>query len=324
MPAAPPVPQDYRLRGYLLVVLAAACWATGGLTAKWMFTSPVDTPRSWNVRPLGIPVDPAVLSGGRAVAAFLLLAAYLFVARRSEMRFRLRDLPFLAVFGVIGMAGVHYSYFKTISLTNVATAILLEYLAPVLVLIVSVAFMGERVTWTLPAGVVLSVAGCALVVGAIGGDGLQVSVSGVAWGLTSAAFFATYSLMGTYAARRLSPWTLLVWGLGFASLFWLVVLGPSRVLGVFCDPATALAVLYVALMSTIVPFGAFLVALHYIEPTRATVTATLEPVLAGIAAFVVFGEALSATQLAGAALVIVAIAVVQWQRRGGSALPPAD
>lgn len=316
----------HRLRGYALVVLAAACWATGGLTAKWMFTSPAAAPLGWRIRPLGISVDPAVLSGSRAVAAFLMLAAYLLVVRRAELRFRARDLPFLAAFGVIGMAGVHFTYFKTISLTSVATAILLEYLAPVIVLIVSVLFMGERITWTLPAGVALSVSGCALVVGAVGGSGLRVSAEGIAWGLASAVLFAAYSLMGTYAAGRVSHWTLLVWGLGFAAAFWLAVLGPGDVLGIFSHPATALAVIYVALMSTIVPFAAFLVALHHIEPTQATVTATLEPVLAGLAAFAVFGETLSAVQLLGAGLVLVAIVVVQSQRRPvpESVLPPGD
>jgi drug/metabolite transporter (DMT)-like permease len=305
-------------------VLAAACWATGGLTAKWMFTSPAEAPAAWNVQPLGISVDPSVLSGGRALAAFLLLAAYLVITQPKALRVRRADIPFLAVFGVIGMAGVHFTYFKTISLTNVATAILLEYLAPVIVLVVSVMFMGERFTWTLPAGVALSVTGCALVVGAIGGEGLQVSAAGIAWGLTSAVFFATYTLMGTYAVDRFSPWTLLVWALAFATLFWLVVLGPAKVFGIFSDGATALAVIYVAVMSTIVPFGAFLLALHYIEPTRATVTATLEPVLAGIAAYAIFGESLTTTQLLGAALVLAAIVVVQSNGQSKSVLPPAD
>jgi len=313
-----------RSKGYALAVLAAACWATGGLTAKWLFTSSGSVPPGWRVQPLGIPIDPSALSGGRALSAALLLGAYLLVTRRSELKVRANELPFLAVFGVVGLAAVHYSYFKTISLTNVATAILLEYLAPIIVLIVSVLFLGERLTWTLPTGVALSVTGCALVVGALGGGGLEVSRAGIVWGLLSAAFFASYSLMGTYAAGRFSPWKLLFWGLGFASVFWLVILGPDAVLGVFRTPASALAVVYVAVMSTIVPFGAFLQALHYIEPTRATVTATLEPVLAGLGAFILFGETLTITQLLGGAMVILAIFVVQSSGEIPESLPPQD
>jgi len=317
--------QPNPLRGYLLTVLAAACWASGGLTAKWLFTSPSSATASWPFPPLGIPVEPTVLSGARALSAFVLLVVYLVFTRRDALKVARRDVPFFAIFGIAGLAMVHFTYFKTISLTNVATAILLEYLAPVLVLTVSVLFLGHRLTWSLPAGVALSITGCALVVGAVGGDGLVVSPAGVAWGLASAVFFAFYSLLGSRAATRFSPYTTLVWGLGFAALFWLVVLGPTAVLSLFADPATAAAVLFVAIVSTVIPFGAFLTALQDIPPTNATVTSTIEPVIAGVGAYVLFGESLTVAQLLGGLLVLAAIAVVQLPERDPAPiLPPQE
>lgn len=304
-----------RLRGYLLALLAAACWATGGLTAKWLFTPPSSATVSWPLRPLGIVIEPTVLSGARALSAFVLLAIVLAIGRPRDLRILGRDVPFLAAFGVFGLALVHFTYFKTISLTNVATAILLEYLAPVLVLFVGVAFMKHTFTWWLPVGVALSVGGSALVVGAVGTGGLVVSPAGIAWGLSSAVMFAAYSLMGTFAARRFSPYTVLVWGLGFASLFWLLILGPGAVLGAFVDLRTAVAILSMAVVSTIVPFAAFLMALHHIAPTNATVTSTVEPVLAGIGAFLLFGESLAPLQMLGGVMVLAAIAVVQLPDR---------
>ncbi len=304
--------REHAWRGYALAGLAATCWATGGLTAKWLFTPEGSQTAAWRVSALGITVDPVVLSGARAFSAFSILLVYLLVSRRGALSVERRHFPFLAVFGVVGLAGVHLTYFKAISYTNVATAILLEYLAPVIVLLFSVLFLGERLTWTLPSGVLLSVVGCALVVGAIGGDGLAVSFEGIAWGLASAVFFAAYSLMGRYAAPRFSPWTLLVFGLGFASVFWFLYLGgPTGVSSAFATPASTAAVLFIAVMSTIIPFAAFLKALHYVDPTRATIVATLEPVIAGIAAFVVFGEVFGTVQLLGAVLVLVAIIVIQ-------------
>lgn len=313
-----------RLTGYALALLAAACWATGGLMAKWLFTDASFANSTWPVPPLGIHIEPTVLAAGRACSAFLLLLVALAAWRRRDLVIGRRDIPFFAIFGVAGLAMVHFTYFKTISLTNVATAILLEYLAPVIVLVVGVAFMGHKFTWALPAGVALSVAGSALVVGAFGGA-LVVSPEGIMWGLLSAGFFAAYSLMGTYAATRYSPYTTLVWGLGFASLFWLVALGPRAVLGVFTDPKTTAAVLFMAVVSTVVPFAAFLTALKYIAPTNATVTSTVEPFLAGIGAFLLFGEALTAMQMFGGVLVVLAIIVVQLPDVGAPAsLPPQD
>lgn len=303
--------QGHTWRGYALAALAASCWATGGLTAKWLFTPTGSDTAAWRVPPLGMTIDPVVLSGARAFTAFAILIVYLAVSRRYALRVSRHHLPFFALFGVVGLAGVHVTYFKAISHTNVATAILLQYLAPVIVLIVSVIFLGQRLTWTLPTGVGLSILGCALVVGAIGGDGLAVSPEGIAWGLASAVFFAAYSLMGRYAAPRFSPWTTLVYGLGFASIFWLLYLGGSSGAAAFATPASTAAVLFIAVASTIIPFAAFLKALLYIDPTRATIVATLEPVIAGVAAFLALGETFGAMQMLGGVLVLGAIILIQ-------------
>jgi drug/metabolite transporter (DMT)-like permease len=321
MSDARPGAQPATVKGYALVVLAATCWAIGGLTAKWLFTM------------AGSTVEPATLSAARALLSTVMLVAYLGLFRRRELRISVRDLPFLAVFGVFGLAAVHFTYFATIQLTNVPTAILLEYLAPVLVLTVSVAFLGERFTWALPAGAALSIFGCGLMVGVIGGGGLKVSLAGIAWGLASAVFFALYTVLGKYAVGRFSPWTLLTYGLGAATIFWLLWLGgPAPIVAVLADPRSFAAVSVMALVSTIVPFAAFLAALHHIDATKASIAATLEPVLAGIAAYLIpaLYAPLSPLQLAGGALVIAAVIVVQLphvlaRRRPaiGVELPPA-
>lgn len=303
-----------RWKGYALAIMAASCWATGGLTAKWLF-GPLDgSTVSWLLPPPGIEVDPVVLAGARAVSAAVILLIYVVVTRRHVLRIRIGDTGFLALFGIVGLAGVHVTYFKAIAYTSVATAVLLQYLAPVLVLVVSVLALGERLTWVLPAGVALSTTGCALVVGAIWGDGLTVSSAGLAWGLISAVFFALYTLLGKYAVRRFSPWALLTYGLAFAAVFWLVYLGGiTTIAKLFSTPTSLLAVLYMAVFATIVPFGAFLKAMHYIDATKAVVTSTLEPVLAAIAAFLLFGESFEVPQLIGGLLVIAAIVAVQLQ-----------
>ena len=149
----------------------------------------------------------------------------------------------------------------------------------------------------------LSVAGCALFVGAIGGDGLAVSPEGIAWGLAAAVFFAAYSLMGEWASRGSLPGRF--WSTGSrsrrssGSSSW----GHGRSCAAE-DQTVLAAVLAMAVVSTIIPFGAFLAALRYIDPTRALVTSTLEPVIAGVAAFLLFGESFSASQLLGGALVL--------------------
>lgn len=309
-------------RGYCLVGLAAALWAAGGVTAKWMLTSSSAATAAWVVRPLGLSIEPVALSSARALSAFCILLVFVALRRPSALRVALADLPFLAVFGVVGLAGVHFTYFKAISLTSVPVAILLEYLAPVLVLLVGVAFMGHRFTWNLPAAVALSVTGCALVTGVVGPGTARVPLAGIAWGLAAAVLFAGYSLMGGVAAGRFSPYTTLLYGLGFASLFWLVTFGVDPVVRVFSHPSSAAAIVVMAVISTVVPFAAFLAALRDISPTSATITSTIEPVLAGIGAAVLFGERMGALQLVGGCLVLAAIVVAQLSERlAGPVLP---
>ena len=315
--------EHHPLTGYALAVLAAASWATGGLSAKWLFSPVNASTADWPFPPLGLDVDPVLLSAARAMVAFVMLLLYLLLRRPGALKIVWSDVPFLALFGVAGLALVHFTYFKTISMTGVATAILLEYLAPIIVLVFSVAFLKERLTWTLPGAVVLSVSGCALMVGAFGTSGLTVSGEGLAWGLSSAVLFAGYTLMGKYASTRYSAWTLLTYGLGFAALFWLVYLkGPGDVVTLLSDPKGLVAVSFIAFVSTVVPFGAFLKALQYIEATKASVTSTLEPVIAGLVAWWVLGEALTPFQLLGGILVIGAIMLAQAPVRGRGALPP--
>jgi drug/metabolite transporter (DMT)-like permease len=312
-----------RLTGFGLAALSAALWATGGLSAKWLFT-PLDAVTSaWPIPPLGIEIDPLMLSACRALLAFGMLLAFTLVARRQALVVRSQDLPFLAFFGVAGLALVHFTYFKTISLTGVATAILLEYLAPVIVLAASVITVRDRWTWTLPVSVALSVTGCAAVVGAFSETGLVVSPEGLMWGLLSAVFFAGYTLMGRWAANRFSSWTLLTYGLGAATAFWVIVLGgPGSMLRTLSDFRTFVAVAVVSLISTVIPFGAFLKALKHIRATEASVTATLEPVLAAVAAWALLSEALGWSQIVGGLLVIAAIIVAQAPGRAAPEIPP--
>jgi drug/metabolite transporter (DMT)-like permease len=269
-------------------------------------------------------VDPAQLSGARALLATLVLFGYLVVCRRDALRIRIAQVPFLAAFGVFGLALVHFTYFKTISLTSVATAILLEYLAPIFVLVVSVTVLRDRFTWSLPVSVTLSVAGCGLVVGVVGGTGLEVSPAGLLWGLASAVFFAGYTLMGRWAAHRYSSWTLLTYGLGAMLFWWAMLGGPGPVFAVLRDGRTFAAVAFIAFVGTVVPFGAFLKALRHIRATEASVTSTLEPVLAAVAAWALFRESLTLTQMLGGLLVLAAIVVSQLPNPVAVELPPAN
>jgi drug/metabolite transporter (DMT)-like permease len=104
---------------------------------------------------------------------------------------------------------------------------------------------------------------------------------------------------------------LLFYGTFFAAVLWTVVLGPMTIVNALSDGSFALAVLGIAIVSTILSYGAFLVALKSISATNASIAAMLEPVAAGIGAALLFGEALTSWLVIGGAIILASVAFIQ-------------
>lgn len=305
--------RDTSIVGYFLAIGAAICWSTGGLISNILMTKPSVQTADWLIRPFGETITPTVLSGARALSATIILAFFLALMNRSAFKLEKprRDVLFLVPFGALALAGMHFTYFKAIEMSNVTTAILLEYLAPVFTLFYGVFVLKHKASWHMPVGAMLSIFGCAIVVGAFNPGGLLISRGGLIWGLIAAFFFALYSTMGGRGSLRYSPFTLLFYGLLFAAIMWLIVLGPRAILQVFIHPKMALAVIVIACISTIIPFGAYLHALKYISPTHATIAAMVEPVAAALCSWFLFKEPLTWSLAFGGAIILGAIALIQ-------------
>ncbi|MBK5210706.1 MAG: EamA family transporter [Coriobacteriia bacterium] len=300
-------------RGYFFAVIAALGWSTGGLISHWLMTSPGPATKNWVISPLGYTITPTVLSGSRALSATLILGLILIIGSRKTFRLPqgAKSLVFLVPFGALALAGMHFTYFKAISLSNVTTAILLEYLAPIFTLAFGVLVYKHKPTGQMLAGVFLAILGCAVVVGAFNGGGLLITPKALFWGLAAAVFFAFYSIMGGVGSERFDSLTLLFYGLFFAALMWLVVLGPKAVMAPFKNPHEATAIIIMACVSTIIPFGAYLISLKYISPTHASITAMLEPVTAGILSWALFGDKITWSLAVGGAVIVFAIVLIQ-------------
>lgn len=302
------------LRGYLYAIGAACGWSTGGLISHILMTKPSAQTQSWLIKPFGVVIEPTTLSGARAVSATLILGLFLLLFSRQTFKLNApkKDLLFLIPFGALAMAGMHFSYFKAITMSNVTTAILLEYLAPIFTLIYGVFVLRHKVSWHMPLGVALSILGCAIVVGAFNPGGLIISSQGILWGLIAAFFFALYSTMGGRGSMRFSPFTLLFYGLLFAAVMWSIVLGPATILHAFSDVKSAIAIIVIACISTIIPFGLYLNALKYISPTHATIAAMVEPVVAALVSWVLFKDPITWSLGLGGAIVLGAITLIQF------------
>ena len=265
------------------------------------------------------PIDPLILSQGRATFSFLVLLPILGLLRgRRQLRLPARDLGQLVLIGILGVAASNYFYYLAIQRTNVATAIIVQYTAPIWVLLYTVARGLQKPTLQRVAAVGLAVTGIALVIGVFGRSGIRLDALGVFAALLAAFSFAFYNIGGHNILARYDRWTVLLYITGSTTLFWLLVNPPWKLIAAHYSPAQWLFLLLFSLVSVLAPFAFYFAGLQHLEPTRAIVVSCLEPVFSIVIAALALGEVMRPLQVVGIIFVLAAITVVQMPDRGSA------
>ncbi len=304
---------NHPLRGYLSIAAAALCWGAAATLGKAVFTGRL-LAGSQALR----PIDPLVLTQTRVSFALLILAPLVLLrGGRAALSLPAGDVLRCAVLAVVGVAGSNFFYFYAIAKTTVATAIILQYTAPLWVLLYLVARRRQRATAARVIAVAAAVAGSALVVG----GHLRANPAGVAAGLGAAFSFAFYNLYGHSLLARHDRWRVLVYTLLGATLFWLLVNPPWKLAAARYSGREWGFLLVFSVLSVLLPFSFYFAGLQYLDATRAIVTSCLEPVFAIVLAAAFVGESLQPVQGVGIAVVLLAIVLVQLQARRGGERP---
>ena len=291
------VTEEGRWRGYAMVVGAAFCWGVMAAVAKLLF-------RDRGVEPLLLVVIRAYLATAILFGGLALLAP-------GWLRITGANFRAAAIVGVGGLLTNNFLYFEAIHLTSVATALLLQYQAPVLVALYVFLVHRHRVSRRLVLSLVLTIAGCALVVRAYDPAVIRLNLLGVLAGVGTAFAFAFYILSSRVALRSMRSWTLVAYGYLAASLVWLPIVPPWRIVAVGFPPEIWWAFLAIASIGTVIPFGLFIGGLRFLPPTQASILAMLEPVIATVAAYLILGETLFPLQLLGGGLVLAGVVMVE-------------
>ena len=301
--------------GYLMVLSAAVLFAVNGVVSKVILASGLSSLRLTEVRVTGAAIG---------------LVAALALARRSSLRVRRRrELVFLGAFGICGLAFVQWLYFLAIHRLEIGIALLIQYLAPLLVALWARFVAHRPVRRRLWLALALALSGLTLVVQIWRGSAIGLDTLGVAAALAAAVAFAAYILMAEHGVERRDAVSLTTYGFVFAALFFAAIqpwwsfpehLVTERVslLGNLSSshlPVWALMV-WMVVLGAIVPFGLFVGSLRHIPATRASILAMLEPVVATAVAWAWLDESLGATQIAGGAIVLAGIVLAQTAREG--------
>jgi drug/metabolite transporter (DMT)-like permease len=296
--------------GYVMAATAATLWAINGTVSKVILASGVSSLRLSQVRTTG------------ALAGLVLV---LLMTAPDRLRVRRRELPFLAFFGIGGLAFVQWFYFLAIHRLAIGIALLIQYLAPLLVALWARYVFHERDRRRIWLALALALGGLALIVNV--SQGGTISTAGVVFSAFAAVTYALYILLAEHALGDRDAVSLLAWGFAFAALFFAVIAPwwsfPGHLAGADVSllghlssqhlPVWSLMI-FMIVAGTIVPFFLLVSALRHLPATRVGIMAMLEPVVATIVAWAWLDESLGAAQLVGAAVVLGAILLAQTSR----------
>jgi DME family drug/metabolite transporter len=306
-----PPEHSHALRGYLYIGSAALLWGISATLGRAAFTGHLLRGGA----SLGA-INPLILSQSRVTISLALLLPVL-LARRGAAALTVPgpDLVRFILLGVLGVAASNYLYYLAIQRTNVATAIILQYTAPVWVLLYTVARGAQRPSLRRTAAVGLAVVGCALAVGFVGSGTFRIDPLGVTAALLAAFSFAFYNVGGHSVLARYDRWKVLLWVLVATAAFWMLVNPPWKIVAAHYGREQWGFMAVFSLVSVLLPFSCYFAGLQHLEPTRAVVVSCLEPVFSILLAAVILGELLRPMQTIGILLVLVAIVLIQMPER---------
>jgi drug/metabolite transporter (DMT)-like permease len=295
--------------GYALTLGAAALFAVNGTVSTLALEA-------------GIP--PTRLTALRCTGAALVLLAVLAVAAPSRLRVTWREVPFLALFGVVGVALTQFLYYVAIGRMPVGIALVFEMTAPVFIALYVWLVRREQVRSRLWLALLLSLSGLVLVA-EVWQDGGSLDPLGVGAALIAALCLAAYYLLGERGTVTRDPVALTCWSFVAAAVFWAgaapwwdfdpEVLGEQVSISVgSVELPLWVLVAWIVVLGAMVPFALSIAALRHLHPTAAGLVATVEPVFASIVAWLWLEQILSGWQIAGGAVVLTGIVLAQTAR----------
>lgn len=283
------------LKVYLITMLGAACWGLIGLFIAPLYDRGFT---AWDV----------VAVRSIFTAVFLLVGMAVF--NRSQLKTRLKDHVFFAGAGVLSISLFNFFYFEVFSRTSLSLAVTLLYTGPVFVTILSRIFFKEPLTLRKGWALVLAMGGCALVVGLLPFGQVNVTWAILLMGILSGFCYALYSIFSKAVIDRYSPLTVTLYTFLYASIFMLLTSDVTEQIGQFQYADVWISSLLLSLVSTIAAFALYTYGLKHLEASKASILATVEPIVAVVIGVVLFHESLQGWQVLGILLVLYSAVLV--------------
>lgn len=285
--------------GPLLIIIAASFWGCMGIFVR-------------KLAEFGFSAIQIVSI--RITLAALFFSLILFIKNRAGFKISLRDIPLFLGLGIGSILLFTICYFSAITIMPLSTAAILLYTSPIWIMLMSAILFHEKITRQKIIALALAFAGCVLVSG-ISGDG--ITAVGLRLGIGSGIGYGLYSILGTIALRKYSPYTVTTYTFLIAAIGSWFINHPADMLSKFSSATDfnglILLSLLTALLTAVIPFLLYTLGLRNVEASKAGILATVEPMVATIVGITYFSEAL--TLLSGLGIFLILSAVVILNKR---------
>ena len=285
--------------GDILIITAGLFWGSMGIFVR-------------HLNSLGFSsIQVACL---RLVTAGILFALILLIKDPKGFKIKARDIPLFLALGIVSILFFTCCYFTAIRLMTMSTAAILLYTSPIWVMILAIIFLKEKITVQKILALVLAFAGCVLV----SGFGGKVTVIGILVGLGSGLGYGLYSIFGTFALKKYTPFTVTCYTFLIAGAGSIVVSNPADLWAKISAVDNKLSllgfVLLTSVVTAVIPFLLYTLGLNRTTAGKAAVLATVEPAAATLFGFFIMKETIGPVAICGIILVFAAIVVLSVRK----------
>lgn len=287
-----------KTKAYLYIIASAVFWGLIGLFVKTLAAQGFTSMQIVSIR---------------AIVSALMMICVLCKLGIHHFKINLNTILPVVGMGVVSLTFSNFCYFNCIELSSLAVAALLLYTAPIFVMLMSLVLFKESFNITKGIALGATFLGCAFVTGVFGSE-MSLSLQGLLFGLGSGIGYALYSIFGKYAIRSYSTLTITTYAFIFASVSSIPLAGFTSDCNYFTTE-TLLAALGLAALSTVIPYLLYTWGLEEVEAGKASILATVEPIVAAAVGIALFSEPITMHKLIGTVLICSSIILLNLPQR---------
>ena len=288
-----------KLRGMLLASLASSLWAISGISGEILFKK-FNFSSDW------------LVSTRTLISGILLFLIVIFIEKKSVLKplKNKRDCAGIILFGTAGMYLVQYTYFKTIELSNVSFATILQFTAPFFIFIYESIKNKKVPAVSTVILLFMTILGVVFIATKGNFSNLSISLEALLLGVISAIMIAFYSTYPKKLLKKYGSITVVGWGMIIGSIISNVIHPIWKIEG-NVNAKSMIQVIIVVILGTSIAYLIYIASLNYISSSLAGILTAFEPVLAAILSVAIFGLKFSFIEIVGFVLVFVSIFILE-------------